>query len=127
MEKVIPEYPTYAVTSAGLVKDLRTGTLHNGHSVYGYRRINLTNPNGTKLFLVHRLVAEAFIPKVDGKNEIDHINRVKDDNTVENLRWVDDYEQISNRGDFKNNTSGYKHITCEDNYYRVVICRNKTF
>ena len=124
-ERVIPEYPTYAITNTGLVRDLRTGGLSNGSCILGYRKYNLTNPNKTSHVLIHRLVAQAFIPNPDNLPEVDHINRKSDDNRVENLRWANDYTQSQNRGDMKNNTSGYKHITCEDKYFRVVIVRNK--
>jgi len=124
-EKVIQEYPTFSITSCGLVKDLRSGALHNGHCQNGYRAITLTNPNGSKNFLIHRLVALAFIDNPGNLPEVDHINRKSDDNRVENLRWADDFIQTANRGDFKNNTSGYKNIYLEDKYFRVVIVKNK--
>lgn len=37
---------------------------------------------------VHRLVAEAFLEPVEGKDYVDHINADRRDNRVENLRWV---------------------------------------
>lgn len=125
MEKIIEGYPTYAVTSDGMVRDLRTGTLRNGHNHYGYRAINLTNPDGIKQFLIHRLVAMAFLPNPDNLPEIDHINRIEDDNRVENLRWANDYQQCDNKGIAKNNTTGHKYITREKEGYRVQIKRNK--
>ena len=124
-EKVIPDFPTYAITTSGSVRDLRSGSLFNGHSQYGYRSINLLNTSGYKSFLIHRLVALAFIPNPDNLPEVDHINRKCDDNNVTNLRWVNDFTQAQNKGNQKNNTTGYKNITCEDNYFRVVIVRNK--
>jgi len=124
-EKIILEFPTYAVTSTGFIRDLRTGNLHNGHCRQGYRIKTLTNPSCSKSLLIHRLVAQAFIENPNNYPEVDHINRNPADNRVENLRWANDFINAQNKGDFKNNTSGYKHITCEDNYFRVVIARNK--
>lgn len=58
----------------------------------GYLRIALKG----KKHLVHRLVAEAFIPNPDNKPCIDHINTIRDDNRVENLRWCTSKENCNN-------------------------------
>ena len=56
----------------------------------GYFRVSLVAKNG-KLITerVNRLVALAFIPRVEGKNIVNHINSNRQDNRVENLEWVD--------------------------------------
>lgn len=54
----------------------------------GYRVVNLWKDGVPKLLTVHRLVAQTFIPNPDNKPCIDHINTIRTDNRVENLRWV---------------------------------------
>jgi hypothetical protein len=45
-----------------------------------------------KTVKVHRLVADAFIDKFDGKNIVNHIDLNKQNNTVSNLEWVSSLE-----------------------------------
>lgn len=51
---------------------------------------------GGKSRKTHRLVAETFLPNPENKPTVDHTNRHKDDNRVENLRWADYVEQANN-------------------------------
>jgi hypothetical protein len=61
----------------------------------GYYYITLTNKNGKKNFYIHQLVAKYFIKNInDDKKFVNHINRIKTDNRVENLEWVTHKENI---------------------------------
>lgn len=53
----------------------------------GYERVVLVDNGARKTFSVHYLVASAFIPNPGNKPCIDHINGIRNDNRVENLRW----------------------------------------
>lgn len=52
-----------------------------------------------KPYKTHRLVAETYIPNPENKTEVDHIDRVRNNNNVENLRWSTSSENRRNRAD----------------------------
>lgn len=54
----------------------------------GYLGVVLYSDCSRKSFLVHRLVADAFLPNTDNKEEVNHKNGNKYDNNVKNLEWV---------------------------------------
>lgn len=89
----------YRVSSKGRVKTKKTGYISKAKPRKdGYMRIKLFNDNNErKEYAIHILVAETFIPKIEGKDTVDHINRIRDDNRVENLRWANMSEQSKNR------------------------------
>lgn len=66
---------------------------------HGYMLIKLTKNDNHKGFLIHRLVAQAFIPNANNKPEVNHINGNKEDNRVPNLEWVNRSENMRHRID----------------------------
>lgn len=70
---------------------------------------------------VHQLVGKAFLPNSEGKRTIDHINQIKLDNRIENLRWATDGEQSLNRRKRTEHPNIYKSSSLS---YYVRIRRN---
>lgn len=72
----------------------REKILVGGISTTGYRTVWLSNGNEGKRVKVHRLVASAFIPKVEGKNVVNHKDGNPLNNNVENLEWCTQQENV---------------------------------
>lgn len=58
----------------------------------GYLGLSFLRDGRQKHVRIHRLVAENFIPRVEGKNDVNHKNGLKTDNRIKNLEWVTKYE-----------------------------------
>lgn len=56
-------------------------------NTYGYMFCNCKIYGKTYTIRIHRAVAEAFIPNIDHKPQVDHIDGNKENNEVSNLRW----------------------------------------
>ena len=93
----------YEVSNTGQVRSLDR-YVKNGHSSYrlqkgrvlsptkdryGYLFVILTCNGKHKMFLVHRLVAQAFILNPDNLPQVNHKDEDKTNNRVDNLEWCD--------------------------------------
>ena len=96
--KDIPTYEGwYQISNLGNVKSiervlpdgrhLRERVL-KGSIVDGYKVVGLSKYGTRKMFYVHRLVAQAFVPNPKNLNEVDHIDTIRLNNRYDNLRWV---------------------------------------
>lgn len=71
-----------------------------GKDRIGYKRIWIYTPKKTQA-RAHQVIADAFLKRIDGKDLVDHINRIRTDNRPENLRWVSSVENCRNSENFK--------------------------
>lgn len=111
--KTIDEFPNYQVSSMGrvrVVKSNRVGREDKAAilkpSTRGYSQVTLKNNDVRKSMQVHGLVANAFIPNDQAliKIYIDHIDRNKANNKINNLRWCTHQENV----DYYKKTIEYK-------------------
>ena len=99
----------YEVSSFGNVKALERYIMNNGGRQHraetilkpniqksGYKMVVLCKDGKIYPKLVHRIVAETFIPNPDNKPVVDHIDTDAGNNNVENLRWATQKENCLN-------------------------------
>ena len=88
----------------------------------GYCRVTLSKNNIKKIFQIHRLVAQAFIPNPDNLLEVNHKkDDEKDNNKTDNLEWVTSKENC-NYGNRNNKISikVQKKIAQFDNSNKII-------
>jgi hypothetical protein len=84
----------------------------------GYYHYTLCNENGKKYVVAHRIVAKQFIPNPNNLPLIDHIDRNRLNNNIDNLRWVTLRQNQLNRKDTKHPYIYYREAK---NKYRIEI------
>lgn len=80
----------------GCVRVIKEHFLYKGINHKGYNTVTLCKGKHRKTALIHRLVAEAFLPNTDNLPQVDHIDGNKQSNIVKNLRWVDNKTNANN-------------------------------
>ena len=109
--------PKYAVNILGEVKNVTKGRILKPMLNRGYLSVTLYTNNKQTFHNIHRLIALHFIPNPENKPCIDHINRIRSDNRIENLRWVTKAENNQNKSIQKNNKLKEQNICIDQKKY----------
>lgn len=83
----------------------------------GYYHVGINR----KTYSIHRIVAETFIENSENLHDIDHIDRDKSNNSVENLRWVTRQQNLYNRN--KTNKIGERACDMTKQEYKNMYLR----
>ena len=115
----------YEITDYGAVKSIRQGAYYNKLmkpylAGKGYLYLHVKVGDKRPHIIIHRAVAEAFIPNLENKKYVDHINTIRTDNRVENLRWCSCRENALNPITNKRRRNVAKKIAF--NFVIPVIC-----
>lgn len=105
--RAIPGFPGYQVSDLGRIWSNKTSK---------YSKINV-NTNGYpyleldgKTKTIHPLIAKAFLKNPESKRCVDHINCIRTDNRLVNLRWSTHSQNNQNRKLSSRNTSGINGV-----------------
>lgn len=90
--KTVPNHSDYLISDMGVIINKQTKLILRYTDRHGYKRIGLQG----KTYGVHLLVWRAFVGEIPKGLQIDHINGIRDDNRLENLRLVSGSENMKN-------------------------------
>jgi hypothetical protein len=95
--KILKENENYSINKKGEIKNNITKKILSPsiNKDSGYYQIDLWKNNKSKKYTLHRLIASNFIPNLEGKPTIDHIDGNRLNNDISNLRWATYSEQNS--------------------------------
>ena len=115
--KDIKEYEgLYKVSNEGNVKSLQNNKekiLKPASDKDGYLHVNLCKNCEHKNYLIHRLVAAAFIPNTNNLPQVNHKDEDKTNNNVSNLEWCDcKYNNNYGTRNLKSSISQGKKVKC---------------
>ena len=131
----IKDFPNYYISNWGRVysakreKNKTTSILTPQPNSAGYLQVMLCKDSKVYNRLVHRLVAQAFIPNPDNLSEVNHLDEDKTNNTVYNLEWSSHKDNIrySHCKPIIDLTTGIIYLGTADasralNVHRTTVC-----
>ena len=114
----IIDYPNYLIYEDGQVYNKKTNKfLKQTMKDNGYLYITLPKDGKNKMMSIHRLIALYYIPNPYNKPCVDHIDRIRTNNNIDNLRWVTHRENSSNTC----NNNKYIGVSKSRNNYKARI------
>ena len=87
-------FNNYLCNENGEIYSLLRNKILKGRSLKGYKRVALMKEGKTIDVLVHRLIAQTFLPNPENKPYINHIDGDKTNNSVSNLEWCTQKENV---------------------------------
>jgi len=122
----IEGYDNYLIYEDGRVFSKKSNKFRKACSNgEGYCVVDLYKDGKRKIFKIHRLIALHYIPNPHNYECVDHKDRNRQNNSLDNLRWVIKEMNKQNRGLVVTNKFGISNICrLKDGRYQFKIVRN---
>ena len=121
--KQIKGYANYYVSDCGRIRNQHTGQLLTPHANYeGYLVIGLCRQSKIRCYMVHRLVAKAFIPNPKHYPIVNHKDEDRQNDRASNLEWSSQRHNC--------NYGNHNYRLSKSSFYAICITRHghsKTF
>lgn len=98
-------------------RGVKAGSVAGSKNPHGYIDVMVNR----RSFKAHRIIWEMHNGVIPDGLEIDHINRQRHDNRIENLRVVSRHQNMKNKSVYANNTSGVSGVGLMQGKWRVRI------
>jgi hypothetical protein len=119
--RVIPNYENYSISNNGnLINNKSNQELKTYIAGSGYKYCRIINQFGYKKTTIHNLVCLVFLGERPNDYQIDHIDRNKLNNNINNLRYVSVSENLSNR-----NVRLQARRNKKDEFYNIQTIKKK--
>ena len=106
----------YRIGDNGIIYGAEGGVLSQRVGKGGYLLVTLGLKDERVQRLVHRVIAETFIPNIENKPEVNHIDSDRRNNSVSNLEWVTKSENMRHAFAYgKKTQKGEKNATAKLN------------
>ena len=113
----------YEISNVGTIRNTTTGVIRKSTKVWsGYSKINFYMENKCYTVMIHRLVAEAFVPNPYNRPVVNHKNGIKTINWWKNLEWTTHQENTQHAIDI--GLSLREGINNPNNKYSIEIIHN---
>ena len=128
--KQISNFENYEISNLGNLRNFKTKKHRSlKPNKYGYIYIPIVDNNKKRKSCgIHKLVGKAFLPNPDNLSTIDHINRNRADNRLENLRWASHKKQTKtcNTCNLTLDISEFQknYAKCKKCYKKHVTCKH---
>lgn len=120
--KKTDRFSNYSVSTLGNIRNDVTNKLLKLCVKGGYYHISLVSDTERKTYKVHRLVALAFIPNNENKSDVNHKDKNKLNNSLDNLEWMTRQENNKHRcAGVKITSNKNKPINCKDKKTNAIV------